>query len=154
MPGISGNELILRVRGEYPELPILVLSMHHEPQIAHHALKAGASGYLTKDSDPETLIAAIHKVAHGGRFIAPQLAEAIAFESSMPAAAARHECLTERELAIMRLLAKGHGINDIADVLSISNKTVSTHKSRLMEKMGFSSVADLVRYTVSHGIRV
>ncbi len=152
MPGISGTELIVRIRQERPELPILVLSMHNEPQIAQRALKAGAAGYLTKDSEPETLLAAIRRVAAGRRFIDPTLAEAIALESSSMGPAVRHDRLSEREAQILRLLAQGCSINSIAETLGISNKTVSTHKARLMEKMNFTSNADLVRYAIAHGL--
>jgi DNA-binding NarL/FixJ family response regulator len=150
MPGISGEDLIGRVRAHHPSLPILVLSMHDEPQIAQRALKAGANGYVTKDQDPETLVAAIRKTACGGRFLDPALAERMAFEATGVEAAPQHAALSNREFQIMRLLARGLTVNDIALDLSISNKTVSTHKARLMEKMGFASNADLVRYALAH----
>lgn len=152
MPGICGDDLIARVRAQYANLPILILSMHNESQIAHRALKAGANGYITKDSDPHTLLAAIRKVALGGRCIDSAIAEQIAFAISGPSATVGHDKLTSRELHILRLLARGTSVNDIADQLSISNKTVSTHKARLMEKMGFSSNADIVKYAVAHGL--
>jgi DNA-binding NarL/FixJ family response regulator len=152
MPGISGEELIVRLRGHYPELPILVLSMHNEPQVARRVLTAGANGYLTKDRDPETLIGAIRKVASGGRFLDPQLAEQMAFETTAPTAPPSHDCLTARELQIMRLIATGIGVTQIASQLAISTKTVSTHKARLMEKMGFATVADLMRYVIVHSL--
>jgi len=152
MPGISGVNLIMRIRAHSHELPILVLSMHNEPQIARRALQAGASGYLTKDSDPELLLFAIRKVAQGGRFIDPVLAEQMVFEVNNSKQTALHERLSEREYQILLLLAKGKSLNEIADELAISNKTVSTHKMRLMQKMSFSSNADLVRYAVAHGL--
>jgi DNA-binding NarL/FixJ family response regulator len=149
MPGISGPDLITRVVAQEPHPPILVLTMHNEPQIARRALGAGASGYLTKDSDPALLLSAIRKVASGGRFIDPTLAESMVFNNGGAAAENSHEHLSDREFQILCLLAKGVGVNDIATQLSISNKTVSTHKARLMEKMRFTSNADLVRYAVS-----
>lgn len=152
MPGINGEDLVARIRSHHPGLPILVLSMHNEPQIAQRALKAGASGYLTKDRDPETLLAAIRRVAAGGRFIDPILAEQMAFEASGLGRPIRHDCLSDRELQVLRLFSCGLTVNDIATQLAISNKTVSTHKARLMEKMGFASNADLVRYAVVHGL--
>ncbi len=148
MPGISGAGLIERIRTRY-DTPLLVLSMHNEAQIARRAIAAGASGYLTKDNDPEILVGAVRKVAAGGRFIDPQLAEQLVFASS---ASAPHECLSDREQHILRLLASGLCVNDIAMQLSISNKTVSTHKARLMQKMKFSHNADLVRYAIEHNL--
>ncbi len=151
MPGISGADLISRIRAHYPDLPVLILSMHNESQIARRNLKAGASGYVTKDSDPDMLLEAIRKVAAGGRFITPELAEKMAFDVGNPNAVP-HERLTSRELHILQLLAKGRSLNDIAQELSISNKTVSTHKARLMQKMRIDSNAKLIRYTVMHGL--
>ncbi len=150
MPGVCGEDLVARVRAHHATLPILILSMHREPQIAQRALKAGASGYLTKDRDPETLLAAIRRIAAGGRFLDPHLAEEMAFDASGLGNQPAHGCLTDREFQILRMLARGTGINDIADQLSISNKTVSTHKARLMEKMAFASNADIVRYAIAH----
>lgn len=152
MPGVSGEELITRIRLHHPQQAILVLSMHDEAQIAQRALRAGATGYLTKDSEPEVLLAAIRRVAAGGKFIAPDIAEQLIFQPAGVSAGPAHEALSNREFQILCLLARGAGVNEIASGLSISNKTVSTHKSRLMEKMGFSSNADLVRYAVSHGL--
>jgi DNA-binding NarL/FixJ family response regulator len=152
MPGISGEDLILRLRAQYPELPILVLSMHNQAQIALRALKAGACGYLSKDRDAEMLLTAIRKVAAGGRFIDPVLAEQMAFEASGIAPRALHTSLSDREFEILCLFANGISLNDIAAKFSISNKTVSTHKSRLMEKMGFTSNAELIRYALDHGL--
>ena len=153
MPGISGPDLIVRVKAHANAPPVLILSMHNEPQIARRALAAGAAGYLTKDNNPEVLLAAVRKVASGGRFIDPVLAQSIALEITQPGSpAALHEHLSDRELQIFTLLARGTSVNDIADQLVISNKTVSTHKARLMEKMNLASNADLVRYALHHRI--
>ncbi len=152
MPGISGVELIARVKAQNPEQKILVLSMHNEPQIARRALAAGASGYLTKDSDPEVLLAAVRKVAAGGRHIDAGLVEAMVFDAGATTNKAPHELLSERELQILRLLVQGRSVNDIADALVISNKTVSTHKSRLMQKLNLANNAELVRYGVEHAL--
>jgi DNA-binding NarL/FixJ family response regulator len=149
MPGISGEDLIARIHTHYPQLPILVLSMHNEVQIAQRALRSGASGYLTKDRDPESLLAAIRRVAAGGRYIDAGLAEQIAFAASGLGPYSPHEALTDRELQVMRLLAHGLSVSRIATELAISHKTVSTHKARLMEKMDFTSTADIVRYAMS-----
>lgn len=151
MPGLSGEDLISRVHSRYPRLPILVLSMHNEAQIAQRALRAGASGYLTKDHNPETLLAAIHRVAGGGRYLDPRIAEQLAFASSSPTDDAAAQ-LSDREFQILRLLAQGLSVNQIADQLVISNKTVSTHKTRLMEKMGFTCNADIIKYAMTHGL--
>lgn len=152
MPGLCGEGLILRLRELYPKLPILVLSMHNEPSIAQRALRAGASGYLTKDRDHETLVAAIRRVSSGSHYLDPILAEQMAFDASGIEGKSGFSALTEREFQVMRLLASGRCVNDIAGQLSISKKTVSTHKARLMEKMSFASNADLVRYAVTHGL--
>jgi DNA-binding NarL/FixJ family response regulator len=150
MPGIHGAELIKRIRSEEPILPILILSMHNESQIARSALKAGASGYVTKDCDPDILLEAIRKVAAGGRFIDPALAEAMAFDSSPDSLDGPQEILSGRELHILRLLLRGMSINEIAEELVISNKTVSTHKARLMQKLNIHNIAELVRYGDEH----
>ena len=152
MPGISGEILIARLHTQYPELPILVLSMHNEIHIAQRALRAGALGYLTKDRDPETLLAAMRRVASGQRYLDPGLAEQIALQSSGLKQQTYVESLSDREFQILRLLAHGMSVNQIAEQLVISNKTVSTHKTRLMEKMGFSSTADIVRFAMTLGI--
>ncbi|MFS2159724.1 response regulator [Pseudomonas sp. Pseusp122] len=149
MPGESGESLIARIRTHYPLLPILILSMHNEAHIAQRALRAGASGYLTKDRDPETLLTAIRKVAAGGRYLDPVLAEQIALQSTTPGPIELSESLSDREFQILRLLAQGLSVNEVAQRLMISNKTVSTHKARLMEKMSFLSNVDIVRYAIS-----
>ena len=151
MPGISGVNLISRLRAHENCPPILVLSMHNELQIARRALAEGASGYLTKDSDPKTLMSAVRKVASGGRFIDPALAEQMAFDIGN-GERKPHELLSDREFDIFRLLVRGKGVNEIADELAISNKTVSTHKARLMQKMNVQNNAELVRYAVANGL--
>lgn len=150
MPGISGTDLISRIRSHCPELPILVLSMHDQPQVVSSALRAGATGFATKDCEPQTLFTAVRQVARLQRYVSPVLAEKMALEAALGGPELPHHHLSPRELEVMRLLAKGLGINEIADELGISNKTVSTHKTRLMEKMNFVSVADAVRYAMQH----
>jgi DNA-binding NarL/FixJ family response regulator len=152
MPGVSGVNLISRIRAQDGAPPILVLSMHNELQIARRALNAGASGYLTKDSRPDILITAIRRVAAGGRFIDPGLAEQMVFEAGGSGQRLPHELLSDREFNILRLLVRGKSVNDIAEELVISNKTVSTHKARLMQKMNFQNNAELVRYAVAHDL--
>lgn len=154
IPGIHGVELIAKIRQQPDSPPILVLSMHNEPQIAKRKLKAGASGYITKDSSPKDLLEAIRKVAAGGRYIATDIAEKIAFEVSSAAPAVPHELLSGRELLILRMLAKGKKVNEIAQELDISSKTVSTHKARLMQKMHIDSDVKLMQYAIAHGMTV
>lgn len=152
MPGLSGPDLIARIRSHWPALPVLVLSMHNEAQVAARVLKAGASGYVTKDSEMDVLLAAIRKVAAGGRYIVPELAEKLVFDVSLGSERQPHGLLSDRELEVFQLLAAGKGVNEIAEQLCISNKTVSTHKTRLMEKMNLGSTAELVRYALAHGL--
>jgi DNA-binding NarL/FixJ family response regulator len=152
MPGVSGEDLISWIRAHDPVLPILVLSMHNEPNIIMRARQAGASGYLTKDNDPNYLMTAIRKVAAGEQFFDPLLAEEMAFKGTAFSQSPSHLKLTGRELQILRLLVRGISINKIAEELSISNKTVSTHKVRLMKKMDIRNNVELVRYAVAHGL--
>jgi len=151
MSGISGVDLIKRVRLHHGALPVLVLSMHNEVQIARRALAAGANGYLTKDCGAETLTTAIRKVASGGRYIDPRIVERMVFEGD-DEQAPPHEQLSSREQRILGLLGQGRTVNEIAAELSISNKTVSTHKARLMQKMSFANNAELMRYVFTHDV--
>ena len=150
MPGISGPDLIARIRAHWPSQPILVLSMHDTAQIASRALKAGADGYVTKDSEPQVLLAAIRKVGAGGRFISGDVAQKMALLATSNSDLLPHNSLSDREFDVFKCLVKGLGVNDIADQLSISNKTVSTHKARLLEKMQMGSVAELTRYAMDN----
>lgn len=150
MPGMSGLEAIARIRALSQPPAILMLSMHDEAQMAARALKAGASGYATKDSDPTLLLAAIRKVAAGGRYIDPELADRMVFEVNLTDARPPHALLSEREFSVFERLVRGEGVNEIAQHLSVSSKTVSTHKARLMQKLNLHSVADLVKYAVEH----
>ena len=150
MPGINGADLIARVKAHRPDLPILVLSMHNEPQIAARVLKAGATGYITKDCEPDILLTAIRKVAAHGHYIAPDIAEEMAFDLTTTAQRPLHRLLSEREAEVFRLLTAGKSVNEIAKELAISNKTVSTHKVRVLEKMKLTNMADLMRYAMEH----
>ncbi|WP_027797405.1 response regulator [Paraburkholderia acidipaludis] len=151
MPGISGIDLIRRVRSERAALPVLVLSIHNEAQVASRALRAGATGYLTKDSDPDVLIAAIRKLADGGRFIDPKLVDAMVFEKHSDDVPP-YEILSDREFQVLQMMAAGKSINEIADVCALSAKTISTHKMRLMQKLGLSNNAEVIRYAIRHGL--
>ena len=151
MPGKSGIELIKQVKAEKPKLRVLVLSMHEEEQYAVRAIKAGASGYVTKDSAGMQLLTAIRKVAGGGAFISAEVAEQLAL-GAMPGAddGPPHKKLSDREYEVFQRLVAGESVTDIAARLNLSGKTVSTHKARLMEKLGIDNQADLVRYAMRH----
>jgi DNA-binding NarL/FixJ family response regulator len=151
MPGRSGIELVRQVKAERPELRVLVLSMHDEQQYAVRAIRAGASGYLTKDAAPTQLLAALRKIASGGLFITPAVAEALALDLQAPAGEALpHKRLSDREHEVFLLLAAGQSVTAIAERLHLSVKTVSTHKTHIHEKLGLGSLAELVRYAVTH----
>jgi DNA-binding NarL/FixJ family response regulator len=151
MPDISGFELISRIRAQYKSLPILIYSIHNEPMIARRAFRIGVSGFITKGSTQEILVGAIRKVAAGGRFVDPALAEQVIFDR-MPEKKVPHQQLSERELLILKLFARGKTGNEIAQKLSISKKTVSTHKTNLMQKMSFNSIAELVLYANDYAL--
>jgi DNA-binding NarL/FixJ family response regulator len=152
MEGISGADLIGRIKAHRPLLPVLVLSMHNEPQVATRMLRAGANGYITKDCNPEILLAAMRRVAAGGKYIEPGLAEKMVFEVSASEDRPLHNLLSDRERDVLRLLTVGKGVKEIAEQLAISNKTVSTYKVRLMEKLNLSNMADLMRYAMEHDL--
>jgi len=150
MPGTNGLEAIGRIRALDRPPAILMLSMHDEVQIVARALKAGAAGYATKDSDPALLLTAIRKVAAGGRYLEPSLADRMVFEVGLSDDRPAHTLLSEREYQVFERLIHGVNVNEIAVQLNISAKTVSTHKVRLMQKMQAHSVADMVRYAMQH----
>ena len=152
MPGRSGVELLKRVKEERPEVSVLVLSMHAEHQYAVRAIRAGASGYLTKDTAATQLTAAIHKVASGGLFITPAVAEALAIGLQSADDESPHKRLTDREFEIFVMLAEGESVTGIAARLSLSVKTASTHKTHILEKMKLGSIAELVRYALEHSL--
>jgi DNA-binding NarL/FixJ family response regulator len=151
MPGLSGIALIKRLKVEKPKLRILVLSMHGEAQYAARALKAGASGYLTKDSAAAQLLGAIRKIAAGG----VQISEAAAAEligASATGDSPPHQALSDREYEVLRQIVAGRTITDIAEALRISVKTVSTHKARILQKLNLAGTAELVRYAIEQGL--
>jgi two-component system, NarL family, invasion response regulator UvrY len=143
MPGLSGLDLIKRLKIERPKLRILVLSMHGEDQYAARTLKAGASGYLNKDSAAELLIGAIRKIAAGGVHIGEAAAASLVASEKRP-----HQALSDREFEVLRLLVGGKSPTDVAEQLHLSVKTVSTHKTRILEKLNLKTTADLVRYAL------
>ena len=146
MPGLSGIALLKRLKAEKPKMKLLVLSMHGEHQYAARALKAGASGYLTKDSAADQLLGALRKIAAGGVHISDAAASALV---SAPAGSS-HESLSDREFEVLRLLVEGLGPGEIGEKLHLSVKTVSTHKTRILEKLGLGSTAELVRYAIEN----
>ncbi|HCY63919.1 MAG TPA: DNA-binding response regulator [Oxalobacteraceae bacterium] len=152
MPGRSGIELLKQIKDERPKLPVLVLSMQKENQYAVRSLKAGASGYLCKDSASADLVKAIRKVAAGGKFIGASIAEGIALGLTSSQEALPHTLLTDREYEVFCLITSGMGVTAIADQLHVSVKTISTHKTRLMQKMNFTTTTDLIRYALKHGL--
>ena len=152
MPGRSGIELIRQVKTERSDLRVLVLSMHDEQQYAVRAIRAGASGYLTKDTVAKQLVAAIDKIASGGMFITPAVAEVLARGLQTPTDELPHRRLTDREYEVLLLLAAGESVSDIGKRLHLSVKTVSTHKTHVLEKMNAGSLAELVRYAITHNL--
>jgi DNA-binding NarL/FixJ family response regulator len=152
MPGRSGMELIKLAKAERPRLRILVLSMHQELQYAVRAIKSGASGYLTKESAPAQLVQALRKIAAGGAYSRAEVAEHLALGAMPGGPAASHETLSAREFEVFRLLAGGMSVTHIAGRLSLSVKTVSTHKANLMQKMSLHNQSELLRYAIQHGL--
>ena len=152
MPDRSGLETLRQIRDLAPRLPVLILSMYPEEQYAIRVLKAGASGYLSKDAAPDNLVTAIRKVSGGGRYVSPFVAEQLAARVGGEQEEQPHDALSEREFQVFRLLAAGRASTDIADELSLSVKTVSTYRSRVLAKMGFNSNAELTRYALEHGL--
>jgi len=153
MEGISGADLVRQAKIICPALPILMLSMHKVSEMAIVSLRAGADGYITKDSETESLLSAIRKVAAGGKYIDPVLSEEILYDTTFQEPSQPHVHLSSREFEVFRMLVEGRNINEIAQKLTLSNKTVSTYKSRIMEKMDIHNIADLVRYAVQHDMK-
>jgi DNA-binding NarL/FixJ family response regulator len=153
MPGTSGLDTLKQIKEERPQLPVLVLSVYPEDQYAVRALRAGASGYMTKSSAPEALVTAIRKLAGGGRFITPSLGEILAESLRNPLdKKSLHEALSDREFEVFRLIAKGKTVGEAAQILFLSPKTVSTYRHRILEKTGMKTSAELMRYAVDHNV--
>ena len=150
MPDRSGLDVLKQLRSERPKLPVLVLSMHSEDQYAMRVLKAGASGYLTKDSAPDELVKAIRKVVSGGRYVSSFLAEKLAFEIGADSSRLPHETLSDREFQVLRLIAAGKSVTEIAAELYLSVKTVSTYRARMLEKMSLGTNAELMHYAMQN----
>jgi DNA-binding NarL/FixJ family response regulator len=152
MPGRSGVDLIRQIKDEAPKLPLLVLTMHEEEQYAVRAIRAGALGYLTKESAGTQLISAIRKVAIGRPYISMEVAEQLAIDAMPARQDMPHKSLSDREFEVFNLLVSGKSITEIAEMLHLSVKTVSTHKTRILQKMSSHSLAELVQYAVAHGL--
>ena len=150
MPGRSGIEILKQLKDENPEVLVLVLSMHPEEQYAVRALRAGASGYLTKDSAPEELISAIRIISQGRKYITTSLAEKLAFDLEIDSEKPLHETLSDREYEVMCKIASGKTIKEIAEELFLSVKTISTYRSRILEKMGMKNNTQLVHYALKN----
>lgn len=152
MPGKSGLDILDDLHRLRPKLPILLLSMHPEDQFARRALKSGAAGYLTKESVPEELKEAVRRVQAGGRYVSAAMAEKLAFDLRRDTDIPPHELLSDREFQVLRMLASGKTVKQIADEISLSVKTVSTYRARILLKTGMKSTAELIRYALQAGI--
>jgi DNA-binding NarL/FixJ family response regulator len=150
--GASGLELLHTIRKLQPRLPVLVLSMHSEEQYARRSFQAGAAGYIMKNSPSAELAAAINKIVRGGKYVSPKLAEALVAEFHPKADFLAHERLSQREFEVFRLLASGKSVSEIAEMLSLSDKTVSTYRGRLLEKLQLRTTVELVRYALDHAL--
>jgi DNA-binding NarL/FixJ family response regulator len=150
----SGIDLLKHIKSEFPRLPVLILSMHAEDLFAIRALRAGAAGYIQKEGAAEELLVAIRHIAAGGTYLSPAMAERIAADLARGGAEVLpHERLSDREFEIFRLLGSGRSVSDIAHALNLSVKTVSTHRTRILEKTGFHNNAEIVQYVITHQLR-
>ena len=152
MPGMNGLDLVRRIKALYPHMPALVMSMYNEQQYARRAFKAGASGYLTKDSAAGELVTAVRKVLAGGAYVSADLAERMAQELSGKARRFQTDALSDREIDVLRRIVAGQRLTEIAQALHLSIKTVSTHKSRIQDKLQLPNIAALVRFGLEHGL--
>jgi two-component system, NarL family, invasion response regulator UvrY len=152
LPGRGGLDVLKELKQDRPKRPVLILSMHAENQYAVRALRAGASGYLTKETASDTLLAAIGKVARGGRYVTPSLAEQLAARLHVDDAQPLHATLSDREFQVLRFLASGRTVGEIAAILSLSVKTISTYRARILEKTGLRNNAELMKYALEQGL--
>jgi two-component system invasion response regulator UvrY len=150
--GGSGLEMLGWIRRERPQLPVLILTVYPEDQYAVRAIKAGAAGFLTKESAPDKLIDAVRRVASGGRYVSPELAETLASLFAGETSGAPHERLTDREFEVLKLLASGRTVSEVAADLTLSVKTVSTHRTRILQKMNMRTNAELMHYALRSGL--
>lgn len=150
MPGMNGLDVLKQLRIERPKLPVVILTYHPEAQYAVRVLRAGASGYVTKATAPDELIKAIRKVSQGGRYVSSTLAERLAYELDFQSEKMPHETLSDREFQVMCMLGSGKTVKEIAEELSLSVKTVSTYRSRILEKMKMRNNAELTHYAIEN----
>lgn len=150
MPGRSGLEVLKELKREHPKLPVLVLSVHPEDQYGIRMLKAGAAGYLTKDSAPDELVRAIRKVNRGGKYVSPSLAETLVLELGVETDRPRHKTLSDREYQVMMMIASGKTVSEIGEELSLSVKTISTYRARVLDKMRMRNNAELTHYAIQN----
>jgi two-component system, NarL family, invasion response regulator UvrY len=144
----SGLEVLKEMKQIRPRLPVLILTMHSEAQFARRALKAGAAGYITKDSPRAELVLAVNKVMSGGRYLSPAVAEELIFDLAMDTGRPPHEALSDREFEVLRLIASGKTVTEVASMLSLSDSTISTYRGRILEKMGLRTNAELTHYAI------
>ncbi|MBC7905079.1 MAG: response regulator transcription factor [Gemmatimonadaceae bacterium] len=152
MPGRSGLDALHQIHQQFPKLPVLILSVHPEEQYALRILKAGAAGYLNKDLAPEELVKAVHKVLQGRKYITPSIAEKLASALDQDNDKMPHENLSDREFDVLKLLANGKSVSEIAEMLSLGVTTISTYRSRVMEKMNMRTNAELTRYSIENNL--
>ncbi len=150
LPGKNGIEVLKQIKGEWKKLPVLMLSMYSEDQYAMRAIRSGASGYMTKETAPDELLNAITKVMRGGRYISAEVAEKLVFDQDEAGDELPHHELSDREYEVLRLIASGHTVSEIADQLALSVKTISTYRSRILEKMKMKHNAELTHYAIKH----
>lgn len=152
MPGRGGLEVLKELKTEFPSRPVLILSIHSEDQYAVRALRAGAAGYLTKESAPPKLVNAIRKAMQGGKYVTPSLAEKLAFNLAPDPDRLPHEELSDREYQVLCAIASGKTVSEIAEEMILSVKTISTYRARLLEKMSLKNNAELTHYAIQHGL--
>ena len=152
MPGMNGLDALKQVKQEFPDLPVLIFSMHPEEQYAIRMFKAGADGYLNKSSAPEELVKAIKKVHEGGKYVSPSLGEALAFTVNPGAEKDPHQLLSDREYEVLCLIGSGKTISQIAETMNLSVTTISTYRARILEKMRMKTNAELARYAIQKGL--
>jgi DNA-binding NarL/FixJ family response regulator len=148
MPGARGTDLLVQLHAERPDLPVLVLTVYPQEQYAIRCIKAGAAGFLTKESAPEKLLEAVRKIASGDRYVSAELAEALASVVAGESKGAPHERLSDREFEVLRILASGKTVSEVAEILSLSVKTISTHRTRILKKMEMRTNAELTHYAL------
>lgn len=152
MPGKSGLEILKELKQRWPNLPVIVFTMHAEEHFGLRAMRAGAAGYLTKDRPPSDLIKAIRKVVAGGKYVSPALAEQLKSPPVTEAEQQLHQTLSDREFQVLGLLASGKTVTEVAEELGLSVKTVSTYRARILQKLGFKNTAELIQYAIRHEI--